>query len=538
MILRDFQEAARQGAHEQWQTHRSTLIVLPTGSGKTSTFSVIINDFQPKRAVVLAHRRELIEQAVSEIHKSVGLESAVEMGDRYSDEGLLEPKPVIVGTVQTVSRRLEKFFPGDFGLLVIDEMHHGTAPTYRKVLDHFSQNPDLKILGVTATPERADQEALSQVCESVAFNYGIAEAVRDGWLVDVTAQFCQVNRLDLSEVHTTAGDLNQGELSKIMEQDEVIMGCAQPIIEVTFGLAPKTLDAVALKDWKDHLAALPQQPRRGIVFTVSVAQAEGLCGILNLARKGLAEWVCGKTEQETRAAILRRFQIGETAIVVNCAVLTEGYNNPAVETIFMARPTKSHSLFQQMIGRSTRPLPGLVDGLATPEERRKAIAGSPKPFCRIVDFCGNSGRHKLVTPFDVLGGNISDDVIDRAKKDALENGKPVRVVANLNNTDQKLKKEAKQREEDRKRALVKADHSMQSVNLFGRNGIGAAWQKGGKNSAPATENQRRCLGRAGVHPDWWTKKNAGWIIGKLVENHWRLPADMDFVKHPKRKVAA
>src|ERR1039457_4952611 len=119
---------------------------------------------------------------------------------------MFDPKPVVVGTVQTVTNRLHKFKPDDFGLLVIDEMHHGTAPSYRRILDYFSQNPELKILGVTATPERADQEALSQVCESVAFNYGISEAVRDGWLVDITAQFCQVNRLDLSEVHTTAGD--------------------------------------------------------------------------------------------------------------------------------------------------------------------------------------------------------------------------------------------------------------------------------------------------------------------------------------------
>ena len=535
MILRDYQEAARQSAHEQWKAHCSTLIVVPTGGGKTSLFAFIIADFQPKRALVLAHRRELIEQAVAEIKHAVGLECAVEMGGHFSDEGMFEPKPVVVGTIQTVSKRLNKFNPADFGLLVIDEMHHGTASTYRRTLDHFRQNTQLKILGVTATPERADQEALSQVCESCAFNYGIAEAVRDGWLVDITAQFCQVNRLDLSEVKTTAGDLNQGELAKIMEQDEVIMGCAQPIVEVTYGLPPKTLDSIALKEWQNYLSTLPQRPRRGIVFTVSVAQAEGLTGILNIANKGLAEWVCGKTDADDRTRILSRFQKGDTAICVNCAVLTEGYNNPGVEVIFMARPTKSRSLFQQMIGRSTRPLRGIVDGLAAAEERRAAIAASDKKYCRVVDFVGNSGRHKLITPFDVLGGKVSDDVIDRAKKDALIDGKPVRVVANLANTENKIKQEVKLAEQ--KRALVKADHSMQSVDVFGKGGLGSHWQANRRDNS-ASPKQIKVMARAGVNPDFWTKRMAGWIIGKLVENHWHLPADMDFLKRPKEKKAA
>ena len=534
ITLRDYQEQARASAHEQWRTHRSTMIVMATGLGKTTTFAHLVLDFQPKRSMVIAHRKELIDQAVLEIEGSVGLKCGVEMAQCFAEEDLWHRMPVVVGTVQTLTKRMTRFRPQDFGLLIVDEMHHGTAKTYRKVLDYFSTNPDLKILGVTATPERADEEALSQVCESVAFQYGIQEAVRDGWLVDVTAQFAHIGRLDLSNVHTTAGDLNQGELAKIMEADEVVMGVAQPIIEVTFGLPPKTLSTMPIAAWKNYLAELPQKPRRGIAFTVSVKQAEALAAILNLAVPELCEWVCGKTDPEIRSDILKRFQQGKTAIVANCGVLTEGYNNPGVETIFMARPTKSRSLYIQMVGRSTRPLPGIVHGLAGPDERKAAIASSPKPYCRIIDTCGNSGRHKLISAFDVLGGHVSDDVVEKAIRQAKKDGKPVKVVANLTNTDQKVKQEAK--EAAQKRAIARVDYSMRDVDIFGSNG-GAHWQRNHRGPS-ASPKQIAVLGRAGVHPYWWKKKNYGWIRQKLAANNWRLPADMEFLKQPKHSKTA
>lgn len=533
MELRDYQQTARDRAREEWLTHRSTMIVMATGLGKTTTFAHIVNDFQPRRSLVIAHRKELIDQAVSEIEKSIGLKCSVEMAQCYAEEDLYHRMPVVVGTVQTLAKRMTRFRPQDFGLLVIDEFHHSTAKSYRKVLDYFLTNPDLKVLGVTATPERADEEALSQVCESVAFQYGIQEAVHDGWLVDVTAQFAHIGKLDLSEVHTTAGDLNQGELAAIMEADEIVMGTAQPVLEVTYGLTPKSLSGLPIAQWKYHLENLPQRPRRGIAFTVSVEQAKSLSALLNIAKPGLAEWVCGATPPDDRTDILKRFQNGKTAICVNCAVLTEGYNNPGVEVIFMARPTKSRTLYQQMVGRSTRALPGLVDGLAGPDERKAAIAASDKPFCRIIDLCGNTGRHKLISAFDVLGGHVSDDVVEAAIKKAKKDGKPVKVVANLTNTDNEVK--AKRKEQERKRAMVRVDYSMQDVNVFGGNG-GAHW-KPNHHGPSATEKQIKVMRRAGVHPDFWSKRTAGWIIGKLVENKWQIPQEMAFVKLPKRKVA-
>ena len=535
MLLRPYQQAAREAAHEKWKAHRSTIIVMATGLGKSTTLAFIIKDFLPKRSLVITHRRELIWQLRDEIESVTKLRCAIEMGDVFSDETLFEKSEVVIATVQTLSRRLSKFRPEEFGLLVYDEAHHSVAPVNRKVVEHFCANPELKLLLTTATPERADEEALSQVCESEAFNYGIFDGVQDGWLVDISAQFCQVKQLDLSQVHTTAGDLNQGELGQIMERDEIIMGVAQPIVEVTYGLQEHTLDGIAPGGWQEYLAALNRTPRPGLVFTVTVDQAEGLAKLLRMAHPKLAESVHAKTEANDRVDIFQRLKTGETSLIVNVGICTEGYNNPRVQTIFIARPTKSRCLYMQMIGRSTRPLPGLVDGLATAEERQAAIAASDKPWARLVDFAGNTGRHDLVSPWNILGGHVTDEVVARAIKKAKEEGRPVRVIANLNNTDKQLKAEAK--EEEAARVLARSKFHMGQVDLKG-GGRGSHWQPNHTPSKPASEPQRRCLGRAGVHPDWWTKKQASWIIGKLVENHWRLPADMDFLKRPKHQKAA
>ena len=509
-----------------------------TVTHNSSTLAFIIKDFQPKRAIVIAHRRELIWQLKEEIEQVTGLTVAIEMGDVFSDETLFEKAQVVVATVQTLSRRLAKFRPDEFGLLVYDEAHHSVAPVNRKVVDHFLANPELKLLFTTATPERADEEALNQVCESTAFDYGIFEGVKDGWLVDITAQFCNVKHLDLSKVHTTAGDLNQGELAKIMERDEIVMGVAQPIVEVSYGLKEHTLDDTPPDKWSEYLATLQQAPRRGIVFTVTVDQAEGLATLLRMAHPKLAEAVSAQTPPEDRTQIFGRFKSGETSLICNVGICTEGYNNPRVQTIFIARPTKSRSLYMQMIGRSTRTLPGTVDGLETAEERRAAIAASAKPWARLVDFSGNTGRHDLVSPWNILGGNVSDSTVERAIRKAKNDGKPVRIIANLNNTANELKAEAKKAQEDaRGRVLARSKFHMGEVDLMGGGHKPTLWQS--SNIGPsASEKQIKVLARAGVHPDWWQRKNYGWIRAKLADNGWRLPTDMDFLKHPKIRKAA
>ena len=196
---------------------------------------------QPKRSMVLAHREELIWQAKDKIERVTGLKSDVEMGEHKAAQecGLFHPKAsVIVSTIQTHvaggdgGGRMTKFDPMDFGLLVIDESHHAVSPSYRKVIDYYMTNPDLVVMGVTATPDRGDESALGQVFETVAFDYEVMDAIKDGWLIPIEQQMVSVESLDFSEVKTTAGDLNGADLAAVMESEKNLHGVASSTIDI------------------------------------------------------------------------------------------------------------------------------------------------------------------------------------------------------------------------------------------------------------------------------------------------------------------
>jgi len=571
MILRDYQQKAVASVFDKWQRHVSTLGVAATGCGKTIIFANVIAQMQPKRALVLAHRDELIIQAKDKIEQVAGLAVEIEKADLYASTSLFHKTPVVVSSIQTQisgpkdRRRYLRFKPTDFGVLICDEVHHATSKSWKEVINYYRQNPDLRVLGVTATPDRADQEALGQVLESVAFEYGILDAIQDGWLVDITQQFVSVSSLDYSHVRTTAGDLNEGDLAKVMEMEENIQGICQPTLEVMHGLEPKTLAKIPVPEWRDYLGGLGKTPRRTIIFTVSVAQAEMGCNVLSRAIDGV-EWVCGATAKEKRRATLTRFAKGETHAVFNCGVLLEGFDNPGVEVIAMARPTKSRALYTQAIGRSTRPLPGLVDGIETSEGRRAAIAASAKPFCRILDFVGNSGRHKLISCADVLGGKITPEAIDRAKAKAIEEGKPVKIMVTMTNAEIELQQEkekaaelARQRAAARKaHLLARAEFRSESIDPFSEDGYRPAggvifsrdgkrfsekqiatfrqagydpshfgYKQGqaiiGKILAEPSEKQLKVIRRAGANPEGWSRKECSKFIDKLAKNNWKLP---------------
>ena len=317
MQLRDYQQRCQEAVFEKWKQFQSTLAVKPTGTGKTVLFASIIGAMQPKRAMVLAHRDELILQAKDKIEAVTGLGVEIEKADLYANISLFHRMPVVVSSIQTQisgkkeRRRYTRFDPKDFGVLICDEAHHATSKSWKEVIDYYRRNPELKVLGVTATPDRADEQALGQVFESVAFNYGILDAIQDGWLVDITQQFVPVKNLDYSHIRTTAGDLNEGDLAKVMEAEENVQGICQPSIEVMFGLPPKTLDSVPVPQWREYLSKLNRVPRRTIFFTVSVAQAEMCANIFLRAMDGV-EWVCGETHQQKRRDMLQRFAKGET----------------------------------------------------------------------------------------------------------------------------------------------------------------------------------------------------------------------------------
>jgi superfamily II DNA or RNA helicase len=314
----------------------------------------------------------------------------------------------------------------------------------------------------------------------VAFDYEILDAINDGWLTPIEQQMVNVAGLDYSTVKTTAGDLNGGELARILEYEENLHRMATPSIEII-------------------------GDKRAIVFTASVAQAERLSEIFNRHKQGRAAWVCGNTPKEQRQKLLADFADGKLQIVCNCGVLTEGFDDPGVEVIIMGRPTKSRSLYAQMVGRATRPLPGIVDGPETPDARRAAIATSGKPSCLVVDFVGNSGRHKLITSADILGGKVSDEAIDRAILKAQQAGQRMRMDKLLELTEEEIKKEkekAVQAEEARRLKLrVAAKWNTTMVNPFDVFNLSPVKSRGWDKGKQLSEKQRALLEKQGINPD-------------------------------------
>lgn len=486
MTLRPYQNAAVEGAFRAWEENASTLIVLPTGLGKTVVFSEIVRRMQPARSVVIAHREELIFQAAEKIRRVTGLEGGVEMGQNRADGWFGQPPPYVVSTVQTQCSggdgggRMTKFDPMDFGLVVIDEAHHATSATYRRVVDWYRRNPKCRILGVTATPDRADEEALGQVFESVAYEYQILQAIRSGWLVPIRQQMVTVGSMDFSGIRTTAGDLNQGELAEVMEEERNLQGVAVPTVEIC-------------------------GERRAIVFAATVKQAERLAEIVNRYRPDRADWLCGKTPKEVRRRKLADFKAGKLQFMVNVGVLTEGFDDSGVEVVVMARPTKSRALYAQMAGRGTRPhdsVAGLLGGCAADAERRALIAASAKPACLVVDFCGNAGRHKLVSSADILGGTVSDDVAEAVSKRIRENGgKPVDVEEALE-AEMRAREERRRAEASRRAGLqARAKYLVSDIDPFNEWDLTPVAERGWDRHRSFSPRQAQVLmERVGVDP--------------------------------------
>ena len=494
MNLRPYQSAASDAIFTEWQEHDSTLVVMPTGGGKTVLFADVIRRVFPKRALVLAHREELIFQARDKIQRVTGLSADVEMGEYRAEGGLFGQARVVVSTIQTQCSggdgggRMAKFDPQRFGVLIIDEAHHATSPSYRRVIDYYRTNPALKVLGVTATPDRADEEALGQVFQSVAFDYEVLDAIHDGWLVPIEQQMVHVEGLDYSSIRTTAGDLNGGDLAAVMEAEKNLQQMASASLEIIQRIGAQR-------------TARPTLPR-ALVFTASVKAAEMTAEIFNRHRGGMASWVCGKTDREERRRVLAEFAAGKLQIVCNCGVLTEGFDDPGVEVIIMGRPTKSRSLYSQMVGRSTRPLPGVVDGPETAEARRAAIAASAKPSCLVVDFVGNAGKHKLVTSADILGGKVSEEAMELAVARTLKAGGPVKMAEALDEAEAELQEHARLAEAARRARLVAtARFTTQTVDPFDVLHLDPVKPRGWDNVKQLTEKQRSLLAKQGINPD-------------------------------------
>lgn len=504
MNLRPYQQNTRAAVLKEFEQANSTLVVLPTGCGKTVVAAEIIKAIYPLRAMFIAHRDTLIYQAKKTIEAHANLTCDIEMAHMEAGANLFERASVVISTVQTQiaggngNGRMTRFDPNDFGLLIVDEAHHYASPGWKRVLEYYRKNPKLKVLGITATPDRADEEALGQIFDTVAYDYEILDAIHDGWLVPIEQQMVKIEGLDFSQVKITAGDLNGAQLARVMEAEQNLQGVAGASIDII-------------------------GQRRAIIFTASVAHAEMTSNILNRHRQGMSAWVCDKTDKVERQKLLKAFAAGSVQVVCNCGILTEGFDDPGVEVCVMARPTKSRSLYAQMIGRTTRALPGVVDGPETPEARKAAIAASGKPSCLVVDFVGNSGKHKLMTSADILGGKVSEAAIDRAIKKAQEEGKAVRMDELLDRSEDEIRAEIEKRrieDEARKARLVaRVKFQTQQISPFDAFDLQPVKERGWDHGKQLSEKQRALLLKQGIDPNSLSFTQARVVIGEIF-NRW------------------
>jgi superfamily II DNA or RNA helicase len=502
---RPYQSEAVDGIHAQLGQNRSTLLVMATGLGKTIVFAHVVKAYMDwGRVMVLAHREELLGQAWRQLKAVTGCEADTEMGEyRANAYGAFRSR-IVVSTIQTQiagmggKGRMTKFKPDEFSLVVIDEAHHSAAKSYRRVIDYYSQNPKLKVLGVTATPDRADEKALGAIFDSVAYEFDIRDGIEDGWLVPISQQSVYVQGLDYSSVRTTAGDLNGADLARVLEFEETLHRIASPTIELCGN-------------------------KKTLIFAASLAQAERLTEILNRHKPDSAKWVHGGTPKEMRRDLFPEYAAGGFQYLVNVGVATEGFDEPSIEVVVMARPTKSRSLYAQMCGRGTRVLPGLIEEVEGPERRKAIIAASAKPLLEVIDFVGNCGRHRIITLADILGGNYDDKIIERAKcnaeKKSADTGIPVDVIEELEIAEWQLEKEKRETAEVSRRQQLKlrAQYSTAKVNPFDVYGIEPwrerAWHKGRQ----PTEKQTAFLERSGVDVSGLSFTHAQQLIKKLID---------------------
>jgi superfamily II DNA or RNA helicase len=468
--LRPYQVEACDAADEVHQRCRSALIVHPTGTGKTTEFCEMIAR-RPAPALVIAHRTELIEQAARRIRTQTGRSVSIEKAERY---GELD-SDVVVASVQTLGEgRLRRWSPDHFKLLVVDEAHHAIAPSYQLILSHFT---GAKILGVTATPDRADEQAMGQVFDEVAHIYEIGDAITDGWLCRIRAMYIRCDAVDLASVHTVAGDLNQGELEMVMSSEAALHQVVRPTLEEA-------------------------GDRPTVAFTTSVANAHRMAEVFNRYRVGCARAIDGGTDDTTRRRTLADFDAGRFQFIVNVGVLTEGWDCPRVACIAMGRPTKSRALYAQMAGRGTRPFAGKDDLL-------------------LLDFVGNAGKHRLVSAADILAGKYPEDIVAMAAK-AIEEDPGADVYKALANAEAQAQRaaaeEAARVAAAARRAAAKTQvtYQKQEIDPFGFLGIEAPKYAGRFGDEPATEKQIEVLRKKKVPlPEKLTKRAASRLLTEI-----------------------
>ena len=450
--LRPYQQQARDHIHAEWENgHTRTLLVLPTGTGKTIVFASVAADQvrAGDRVLILAHRGELLEQAADKLQRSTGLVSAVEKADATCLNTWFR---VVVGSVQTLQRtaRLERFPHDYFGTIIIDEAHHAITDGYRRILDYFGS---AKVLGVTATPDRGDMRNLGEVFDSLAFEYKLTDAIKEGYLCRIMAQTIPL-KLDISSVTMSGGDYAVGDLG------------------------------TALDPYLEQIAAEMAQRCKGrktVVFLPLIKTSQKFRDLLNSHGFRAAE-VNGQSTD--RKEVLADFDAGKYNVLCNSMLLTEGWDCPSVDCVVVLRPTKVRSLYSQMVGRGTRLSPGKTDLL-------------------LLDFLWMTDKHELCRPADLV---CEDRAVARQMTENLaqtgcpEDIEEAAVQASEDVVTQREEALAKQLEEQRRKKARLVDPLQYEMSIQAEDLAGYVpafgWEAG-----PPTEQQAAALEKLGILPD-------------------------------------
>ena len=475
--LRPYQEEARTAIFEQWDSGvQKTLLVLPTGCGKTIVFAKVTEDCVRKgeRVLILAHRGELLEQAADKIQKSTGLGCAVEKADQSCQGSWFR---IVVGSVQTLMRekRLGQFPTDYFDTIIIDEAHHCISDSYQRVLEHF---PAAHVLGVTATPDRGDMRNLGQYFESLAYEYTLPKAIKEGYLSPIKALTIPL-KIDMSSVSVQAGDFKAGDIGTAL--DPYLEGIAEEMEKYCRG-------------------------KKTVVFLPLVKTSQKFRDVLNAHGFQAAE-VNG--DSLDRADILRNFEDGKYNVLCNSMLLTEGWDCPSVDCIVVLRPTKVRSLYCQMVGRGTR--------LAT-----------GKDHLLLLDFLWHTERHELCHPASLICEN--EEVAQNMTQNLAENaGQAVDIeeaekTASEDVVAQREEALAKQLAEmkRRKKKLVDPLQFEMSIQAEDLSGYVPSF---GYESQPPTEDQKMLLEKLQIDPNGVDNAGKAGLLINCLQN--RIKTGMD-----------
>jgi superfamily II DNA or RNA helicase len=456
MQLRYYQEEAVKAILETWGLGtRSTLLVLPTGTGKTIAFAKLteyVVGNHAAKVLILAHREELLNQAADKIEIVTGLKSALEKADSCSVDSWLN---VVTGSVQSLQneKRLAKFEPDHFTHIIIDEAHHAVSPSYRRIIDYFSE---AKVLGVTATADRGDKRNLAEVFDSLAYEYTLPEAINDGFLVPIKARTIPLD-IDLTKVKSQAGDFQAAALGNALD----------PYLD-------QIADAI-IKYCSD---------RKTVVFLPLIATSQKFKDLL--IKKGLAAAEING-ESKDRKEVLTDFNAGKYQVLCNSMLLTEGWDEPQVDCIVCLRPTKVRALYAQIVGRGTRLFPGKKDLL-------------------VLDFLWHTAKLDLCRPAHLICEN--SDIVGRVAEilaeDCTDEEKDLfGAVEEAESTAQEEREEslAKKLAEQKKKRAKLVDVLQYEHSIVDKAEDYTPDPNNLREQAPATDAQKAVIEKAGLNPD-------------------------------------